>query len=946
MEIGDDGVRQGSDPGLELIGTLFMNASLRSACAVLLSLLLLPAAAAAQQGSVTGIVTDAASGLTLSGATVQVASLDRSAVTNESGRFALLGLPAGSHTFTVRYLGYGEASVDATVESGRVIDITIVMEREAIELEGIAVTGRIAGQAAALNQQLTSLNVTNVVAADQIGRFPDANVGDALKRIPGIVVIQDQGEARFGLIRGTEPRFNSVMINGERIPSAEAEVREVQLDLIPADMVSQVEVSKTLTPDMDADAIGGAVNIVTRAAPADRRISTTLGSGYNFLAEQPMTIGSAVLADRFANDKLGVVVSGSWFTNRLGSDNIEAEWDLDGGNPYLSEFQIREYQIDRTRRSASASLDYRFNDANTLTWRSIYNHRDDWENRFRTVFGLDEPDATGAQAVEIERESKGGIGNDRVDFRRLEDQRTQSHSLSGEHIIDGDIRFEWSGQYAKASEERLNERYINFVGEGFTATPDLSDTRTPFLAPTGASGGSPAPGDFEFDELSEETQYTQDEDFNLRADLTLPFSDGRTEIKLGGRYRGKEKLRDNDFFLFEPSAGQFSTLADVPTTNYSNPEFLAGSRYQIGRLADKIYLGNLDLSDTSQFDRDVALDEFAADNFEAEETIVGGYLMLTQQLGSRTTAIAGVRVEDTQNTYQGNLYDDNTETVEPTEGESGYTDVFPSLQVRHELGDRTILRAAWTNTIARPNYFQLTPFRIVEDQEIAIGNPELDPTRSMNLDLMFESYFSSVGLLSAGVFYKDISDFIVERTVRNGIVDGVQFEEISEPVNGASASLVGFEVALQRNLDFLPGLLSGLGIYANYTYTNSDVQDLGIEGREGEDLPLPGTSENTFNGSLSYDYWRLSLRASVNFQDDFIDPGELGDESFFDRWYQAQTQVDMNGSIALTNSAQFFFEVNNLTNEPLAYYQGDPSRLMQREFYDTRIQTGLKIDLN
>ncbi len=920
-----------------------MRSILRSTFAVILSAMLVPAAASAQQGSITGVVTDASTGLTLSGATVQITSLDRATATNEAGRFVLLGVPAGTRSVTVSYIGYGESTQSVTVQAGEVTNVSFALDREAIELGGLTVTGRLAGQAAALNQQLTSLNITNVVAADQIGRFPDANVGDALKRIPGIVIIQDQGEARFGLIRGTEPRFNSVMVNGERIPSAEAEVREVQLDLIPADMVSQVEVSKALTPDMDADAIGGAVNIVTRAAPADRRISATLGSGYNFLADEPMAIGSAVLADRFADDRLGVVISGSWFSHQLGSDNIEAEWDLDGGNPYLAEFQIREYQLDRTRRSISGSFDYRFNDANTLTWRSLYNHRDDWENRYRTVFKLDEPDAQGFQEAEIERQSKGGLGNDRIDFRRLEDQRTQSHSLTGEHIFGGGVQFEWSAQYAKASEERLNERYIQFLAEGLSARADVADPSVPLV---NIVGGEPALTSFELDELTEETQFTEDEDLNFRADLTLPFADGRTEFKIGGRYRGKDKLRDNDFFEFEPTAGQFSTLADVDLQDFSNPEFLAGSQYQIGQFASPIFLGDLPLSDASRFDGEASLGDFAADNFNAEETILGGYLMLTQQLGSRTTAVAGVRVENTENTYQGNLYNDNTEEVEPTSGESSYTDVFPSVQVRHELGDRTILRAAWTNTIARPNYFQLTPFRVIEDNEIEIGNPDLEPTRSMNLDLMFESYFRSIGLISAGVFYKDISDFIVGRTVQNGTVDGIVFDEVTEPINGASASLTGFEIAIQRNLDFLPGLLSGLGLYANYTYTSSDVEDIGIEGREGEELPLPGTSENTFNGSLSYDYGRLSLRASVNFQDDFIDPGELGDEAFFDRYYQAQTQVDLNGSIALTSGAQFFFEVNNLTNEPLAYYQGIPSRLMQREFYDTRIQTGLKIDLN
>jgi TonB-dependent receptor len=922
-----------------------MLARLRQLTVVALSALLLPAAASAQQGSVTGTVTDALTGFTLSGATVQIESLGRGAITNESGRFALLGLPAGSHTISVAYLGYGVATQSVNVQAGEVINVDIAMEREAIALEGLQVTGQRAGQAAALNQQLTSLNITNVIAADQIGRFPDSNIGDALKRVPGIVVIQDQGEARFGLIRGTEPRFNSVMINGERIPSAEAEVREVQLDLIPADMVSQVEVNKALTPDMDADAIGGAVNIVTRAAPSQRRVSATLGSGINLLSDQPIGIGSLVFGDRFFDDKLGMVLSGSIFSHNLGSDNIEAEWDQGDAGAYLSNFEVREYQIDRVRRSVSASFDYELSEGNTLIWRSIYNTRDDWENRFRTVAGLEEPDANGVQEVELERETKGGIGNDRVDFRRLEDQRTQSHSLSGEHIFGSGVQFEWSGQFAQASEERLNERYINFVAEGLRTTADISDPRNPFVDPVNNVGARPTASDFEFDELTEETQFTRDRDFNFRADLTIPLREGQTELKVGGRYRGKEKLRENDFFEFAPAAGQFATLADVPLNDYSNPDYLAGRRYQIGNFATQRFLGDLDLQ-SAQFDRELALGEFAADNFDATETITGGYLMVTQQFGPRTSAIAGVRVETTDNSYTGNIFNDNTGSVEPTTAESSYTDVFPSIQVRHELGDRTVLRGAWTNTIARPNYFQLTPFRVIEDQEIEIGNPDLEPTRSMNFDLMFESYFDNVGIFQAGIFHKEIEDFIVGRVTQDVILDGQQFDQLTEPFNGASARLTGFEIAFQRNLDFLPGLLAGLGVYANYTYTNSSAEDIGIEGREEEDLPLPGTSENTFNGSLSYDYGRISLRASVNFQDDFIDPGELGDEAFFDRYYEAQTQVDLNGSIALTRSAQFFFEVNNLTNEPLAYYQGIPSRLMQREFYDTRIQTGLKIDVN
>ena len=203
--------------------------------------------------------------------------------TGRNGRFTLSRVPAGEQVLVVTYIGYSETRISVSVPDGGSVDVPIRLTSRAIELEGVAVIGRQDGQARALQQQRSLMSVSNIVAADQIGRFPDQNIGDAMKRIPGINVMVDQGEARFGMIRGTEPRLNSVTLNGERIPSAEGDTREVQLDLIPADMVQAVEVIKALTPDMEADAVGATVNIITRQDPPGRRISATLGSGYNML---------------------------------------------------------------------------------------------------------------------------------------------------------------------------------------------------------------------------------------------------------------------------------------------------------------------------------------------------------------------------------------------------------------------------------------------------------------------------------------------------------------------------------------------------------------------------------------------------------------------------------------------------------------------------------------
>ena len=909
--------------------------------ATLLSFAGLAAPAPAQSpstGTVVGVVVDATTGLTLAGAAVHVDGGARAVISDDNGRFAVLGVPVGRREVVASYLGYGAETRSVDVPSGAVAGVRFQLSTAAIEVEGVTVTGQRVGQAAALNQQLNAPNVTNVVASDQIGRFPDANIGDAMKRIPGIQVLEDQGEARFGIIRGTEPQLNSVTLNGERIPSAEAEIRSVQLDLIPSDMVSAIEVNKVLTPDMDADAIGASVNIVTRSAPDSRRLSATLGSGYNLLEEKPMGIASGVYAQRFADDRLGLVLNASYYDHKLGSDDVEATWDGSDADPWVSEVDMRRYDVQRTRRSVGASLDLRLGEGSTLFYRGMYNHRDDWENRYRTRWQMDEPDASGVQVTAIRKQLKIGVPGNKD--ARLEDQRTQAHQLSGEHIV-GRARLDWSLEYARASEQRPNERYLEFRNKKGASTVDISDPREPFVMLMDASAGDPA--SLGFNELTEENQWTKDVDENARIDLTLPVGEGGTELRFGGRFRDKSKLRDNDFFQYEPLSG-LDDMAETTLADYDRSgDFLAGSRYKPGMFTTKAFGGSLDLENAALFEKTSVPEEFIPANFDAGERIAGGYVSLTRTLGARTSLLAGVRVEHTSLDYTGYSYDIDTEGSTATMGSDTYTNVFPSAIFRFDLGSRRVLRAAWSNTIARPNYYDLVPYRAFsrEDSELALGNPDLKPTKSMNLDLMFEQYYASVGMFSAGIYYKDISDFIYGYTRTDAVdaVSGESFHKISQPQNGASATLYGFEVAFQRSL------VAGLSVYGNYSYTSSSVDGFPIAGRTLEDLPLPGTSKHAFNASLGYDDSRFTFRASVNFQDDFLDPDEgVGDSAFYDRWYDRATHVDLNGEVALTPQARFFFEANNLTNQPLRYYQGTRERTMQGEYYNARFQSGIKVD--
>lgn len=896
-----------------------------------------------ETGMVIGRVLDE-QGLALPGATILVSDLDNFGTTTDvSGDFTLINVPAGEHTIKITYIGYVALEQKIVVEGGTVTPVIFSLNSGVTIADEVVVIGdRLKGQAKALNQQYANNNITNIVASDQIGRFPDSNIGDAMKRIPGITMQYDQGEARFGIIRGTAPALNSYMLNGERVPSAEGDTRSVQLDLIPADMVQTIEVNKAITPDMDADAIGGSVNLVTRSAPSGLRISGTAGAGYGLIRDNPISIGNVVIGNRFLGDKLGVILSGSYYNNRFGSDNLETTWVNDDSDVYVEEIEIRKYDVQRVRRSVSAALDYKLNSNHTFTLKGIYNHRDDWENRYRLRYrDLSFPDGETGEigGVTIVRETKGG-GDSRGKDARLEDQRTQSFSLTGDHIF-GKIKTTWSATMSKASEDRPDERYIAWqIDEAATGIVDFSNAKKPSFTPTGNLGYD----QYELDELTTEDQYTEEKDKNFKLNFYIPLGDNYTSdfIKFGGRLRMKSKTRSNTFY--EASAlADFEVMSAHPLANQTRSDFQPGN-YNVGQFTSKRYLGGLALRNSSVFELE-SDPEIEVENFEADEVVSGGFVMIDKKINEKLSFIAGVRIENTKVEYKGSQFDTEEETIVPTRGDDTYTNVLPNIHLRYDVGENFVIRGAWTNTLARPSYYNLVPYRLIENvsEVLSEGNSSIDPTRAMNFDLMTEKYFQSIGIFSAGVFYKSLDD-IIFRYQENNYADpasGIVFEEYSQPRNGGSATIRGLEVAYQRQLDFLPGALKGLGIYANYTYTKSTADE--IDGREGEELGLPGTANHMLNGSLSFESKKLTMRLSINYTSDYID--EIGEDAFYDRYYDKQTFVDFNASYAFMPKWRVFAEVNNITNQSLRYYQGISSRVMQNEFYRQKFTIGVKFDL-
>ncbi|WP_282085520.1 TonB-dependent receptor [Aquimarina algiphila] len=928
----------------------------------------------AQNGFVKGTVTDE-NGIFMPGASVRIAAINKATVSDFNGKFILVNIPKGSYTLKVEYLGFSDIEQEVNIVESKTTFVSLVLTSKSVKLDDVTVLGYgNSGQARALNTQKNNINITNVVSTDQIGKFPDANIGDAVKRIPGITMQVDQGEARNIIVRGLSPQLNSVTLNGSRIPSAEGDNRNIQMDLIPSDMIQTIEVNKAVTPDMEADALGGSVNLITRTAPEGFRLSANLGSGINFITDKRILNGSFLVGDRSKNKKFGWMLSASITDNDFGSDNIEAEWtdefeyytgvdDADGEpileevsvRPYTKEFQIRTYLVQRIRRSFAANFDYQFDSNHNMFLKTMYNWRDDRENRFRLEheildaedIEIDDFTVTNNVLtrfpVEVKRQTKGGIDNSRNKNRRLEDQRMQNYSLGGDHLF-GNVKVDWMASFAKASEERLNERYAEYESE-YSVNNDNSNPEFPIFIPVNGIEANDL-SNFEYGEITEENQYTEEEDINFFANVEIPsdlFGKGDGSIKFGVRSRLKKKLRDNSFFEFDLE-DSFPTLSGIPTRDYTDPDFLAGSEYQAGVYADERWLGGLNLENGESVP-----DEFLRANFDVEEDVLSGYAMANQKLSEKFSVLGGVRLEHTMIKATGNQIEDEENVIGEITEEKSYTNILPGVHLKYDLSRQTIFRFAWTNTLARPNYADLVPSLDVvsSDEEIFVGNSDLDPTTSMNFDLMAEHYFKSVGIVSGGLFYKKIDNFIYTfrgETTNDNFGSGTAGFDIFQPLNGDDASIFGAEIAFQRQLDFLPGFAKNFSVYLNYTYLTSNADGIRNEsGEEREDLDLPNTAPNMFNGSLGYNDNKFSVRLSANFSDAYVD--EIGGNSFEDRYYDQQFFLDFSASYAITKNLRIYADLNNITDQPLRFYQGISERTMQAEYYERRLTFGLKYDL-
>ncbi len=901
----------------------------RFALAVLSFAFIMSAAAisfAQGSGSIAGRVLDGTTGNALPGVSIVIEGTSLSAETDRTGAFILVRVPAGPQKLTASYLGFESSTADVTVNtSGAPTSIEIELSvgiRETVTVEAPLLEG----QARALNQQKESLNITNIVSADQIGRFPDPNSAEAAQRIPGITIERDQGEGRYVQVRGTEARLNSMQINGERIPSPEGDVRAVALDVIPADLLDSIEVSKSLTADQDADSIGGTVNLITKGAPEKTRVSLTFGLGYNRLVNNGLETFNGTFGRRFADKKLGFLFSGSYLNTERGSESVEPAYD----EGFLEELELRDYQVNRRRWGINPYLDYRFSNSSEIYFRGIFNDYKDDEFRRLVAFKVAEN--------EIARELRD----------RAETQRIYQFSGGGRHLLGRSIMLDYSVSYGYAEEDEPKNISSAFLQEDVDFNPNV----TPNSIDPENIQANPLNEDineFVFDELTYGDNFTSENSFTAQFNLAIPLRTGRNfagTFKFGAKNRFNRKERDNEEFEFGFKDDIF--LRDILDTSYNKSSYRDGLYNFIPAFQDPVRIAALRNSPNAESEK--LFEEDSAD-YDARENIFAFYAMAQLGLGERFVLVPGLRYEQTDVKYTGFrvLFDDkgDYELTEALQGDNTFRNWFPSIHAKYRIGNNTNFRAAYTRSLARPNFVDLVPFQLIlrEDNELERGNPFLRPTTSDNIDIMVEHYFQNVGVISGGFFYKRLKDYIFPFRFEEDIAFGGKPTtfEVLEPRNGEKADLYGIELAYNQRFTFLPKPLDGLGVYANYTYVTSNAvlpnEDIGEPGR---DSILPGQAKNIANFAVFYERFGFSGRGSLHYRDRYL--SEVAGSPDFDLFVDNHLQFDFSASQRITKNIRVFAEFININNRPFKSYEGISNRIRQDERYKWWSTFGVKLD--
>ena len=911
------------------------------------------------RGTLIGSIQDPQGG-SLQGATVTADPGAAKGLSDATGQFTLTSLPAGEYTVSVSYAGFDASTAKATITAGQVTRITTKLKVSSSVDQVSVYAGREGGEIEAINRTFTADNIINVLPADVITSLPNANVADAIGRLPSVTLERDEGEGKYVQIRGTEPRLTNTTIDGVNIASAET-VRQVKLDIIPADLVESVQINKTLQANMEGDGIGGSVDLRTKSASDEPTIYLDSTGGYTpIIGGRPVYQFDGTLGKRFLEDhKLGVLGSGSYDWNGRGINDVEP------GPIVLGGYDERDYQYYRSRLGFGGTIDYRISDTSSVYLKGLYalfhNYGNEWDYNQTTTFTQQgQPDGAGA------------VGFNASIRRPVQD--LGSLQLGGRHILSQTL-FSWDAEssigrtrdkgYSNAS---FNPAAGSVLAGGILYALDETNPLVPKLtAQNGVNIFDPSQLFYAGQRVN--NYYSPEVDLGFGASLatTYPVAGHAGTIEVGGRFRNVHKFANQNVIYTVPLAN--ATDPSLAMTNFlgsfSDPNYYQNS-YAFGPTVDYAKVQGFIAVGANPHHPNIQ-----TNNFNFIEKVSAGYVMNTITL-NRFRIVAGLRFEDTSDVDNGNT----VPNAPPVAKNGSYLTPLPSASVRYAFTPNSGLRLVYGRGLSRPNFSDLVSFATVSPGGVrttsSIGNPKLKAEHADNFDLLYEQQLKPIGLVQAGVYYKRLQDPIIplNTTLPDQTIQ-------TQPQNAGSAYVYGFEIAFQQHFTYLPGLLNGTGLSANYGYSASQVTFPPLVNPDGSPSGIARTDKpdllrqapHTWNISPTYDKKGLSVRLGLsynaanifayNYSDASAGPlvfaGGNGDTNTGylgaggglagpngDLYLYSHLQADLQASYRLPKGFTAVAYGLNLNNEVFGFYQGSSIYSVQREFYHTTYGGGLR----
>ncbi len=909
-------------------------------------------------GSVAGQVSNAATSTFLEGAQVSVEGTGRSVSTDREGRFEL-SLPTGVTTLVARYTGLEPQRITVDVRPGTRVVQNIEMNSGIYKLEAFTVSGPREGSAHAITRQREAPNVKNVVASDQFGNIADGNIGDFLQQLPGVTAVYVGADVRSVQIRGIDGSLNSVTMDGDRMASSQSAGagRTFEFEQASLNNIETIEVTKAPTPDMDADSIGGNVNIVSKSAfdrNQPRSFNYTIGGVWRpkyytrsdtWMREPIQNVGPSLnfsYQDRLGAEKrIGIVLTGTYHSQPGGDTAALMNYQAALVEPYyIQNVNVpRPAGAPRTRLSTGAKIDYKLSDRTTISFNTAYNWFHETNDTRAMVLGtaanvanfrpgysgyLTEvlANASSSSAVTITTDDKSG--------RTYQFVPTVRHRFPGLEIDYGasfsnsQTYYDYSGgdrHFNSRPKGQITYRLANigviFDRRESSQWPKISQTTGADIYNLNNYGSL---------RLNQPDREGEDEimtaKFNLKKDFNLPVP---TSVKFGGVFRQQDRQLKNESSRYdfagpdgELNSGDenLSQFAD-PTGKWSD----SNEGYRSPPWANPFAVARHHQLLPNLWREDVT---FGVNSREAgdrriTENVTAAYIMGQTRINA-LSILGGVRVEETETDADGPVQAANGTVTGRQSRKGKYRDVFPGVHFRYSPTRSLVSRLSYSNGIGRPSFDSLIPLEVVNEtaQTVNTRNAALRPQYSDNFDATAEYYFEPVGMVSVSAFLKEVQDFqytdssqIVGSGANNGFDGLYEGYRITTRLNGGKARYRGFELAYQQQFTFLPGIWRGFGLGLNYTQLSTK----GDYGGTTATTQVAGFIPKAGNAAITYLGYGFNIRLNAVWRDTYL----IGNSTnaALVRYSAPKVQVNLKTKYTFSPKYAIFCDIENLNKSPI-----------------------------